>query len=105
MKTALLLALALTWIALPARAAWRPDRFVIGGSGVNDASTNLQRLVWIDAAGFDFVGNMDHQGDLPLGRKLAAQVDSLHAARPGFGLEVIFYHVDPGDPAGRIARN
>ena len=97
-------ALALCAAALPA-AAGRPDRFLISGWGTGDASTNLERLVRIDGAGIDFVFNMDHQTDLPLGLRLAAQVDSMRAARRDFKLRVLYVHNDPGDPEGRVSGN
>jgi hypothetical protein len=88
-----------------AEAAWRQTRFLIGGWGVNGAPDDPRWLIALDQAGIDFVQNHDHQFSLDYGRRLVSRLDSLRAARPGFGLQAVLHFANPKSDPGRFTAN
>ena len=75
----------------PALPAWRQTDFLIGGFVVNTAPADPARLIRLQEAGLDFVHDSDLSFSADWGRLLVAQLDSLHAARPGFDLKAVLH--------------
>ncbi len=88
----------------PARVAaadpWRQDRFLVGGWIPVEDPSALLRLA---EAGFDYVHVRD---PFPVfNRMVAARLDSLARARPGFRLRYVAHFKAPIDDPGRVIDN
>lgn len=83
---------ALLLLALPfdAHAAWRQDRFLIGGFGVG-TTFDSTRLVLLNDAGLDFVVNSDQGAPSAKAHAFAAGLERLRRRRPGFTMQAIVY--------------
>lgn len=105
---ALVLAIGSGFEASTARAAWRPDRFLIGAWGIGRIG-DPARLVHLSDAGIDYVQNWDLWG--PHGtRRMVAQIESLQVSHPGFRLQALIHSrslsTDPariGEPSTEVA--
>jgi hypothetical protein len=96
------LGLGLALGASPASAAFRQERFLIGGwlPGPSQDASTLLRLA---DTGLDYIHV--HDPVAARARDLGARLDSLARARPGFRLQMIVHDRVPFDPAERIVDN
>lgn len=97
-----LAAAALAFAAAPARAAWRPDRFTIGGFRWTDPADPASRrdplrLLRLHEAGVNLVVSGGWY-DSTEARASARLLDSLRGARPGFDLRVVVDYRLPANP-------
>lgn len=76
--------------ALPARAAWRQQEFIIGGWTPGSADDRSRYLV-LDHAGFNLVVNGDSYSRVEA-VTTAAVLDSLRRARPDFHLKGLLFY-------------
>ncbi len=85
-----------------AAAAWRQDRFLIGG-WVPGSTRGPAKLLQLDDLGLDYF-HVDYPGAAEC-RDVTARLDSLAAARPGFDLKTIVHYRVPFDDPARIVDN
>jgi len=83
-------------------AAWRQDRFLIGG-WVPGPTRAPARLLQLDDLGLDYF-HVDYPG-VDECRVITARLDSLAAAIPGFDLQAIVHYRVPFDDPSRITDN